>query len=63
MDTDGVLFIIDNSANGAICNTKLLFIGSFEQRNVTKLTAHGKTSETMRGGTIRLKLRDDNGDE
>jgi hypothetical protein len=63
MDTDGVPFIINNSANGAICNTKLLFIGSFGQRNVTKVTAHGKTSQIMRVGTIRLKLRDNNGDE
>jgi hypothetical protein len=63
MDTDGVPFIIDNSANGAICNTRSLFLGTFEQKNVTKVTAHGKTSEIMRVGTIRLKLRDDNGDE
>jgi hypothetical protein len=63
MDTDGVPFIIDNSANGAICNTRSLFLGPFEQKNVTKVTAHGKTSDVMRVGTIRLKLRDDNGDE
>ena len=42
-DTDGVYFIIDNSANGGICNIKSMLVGDFEYQTVTLITAEGKT--------------------
>jgi hypothetical protein len=31
-DTDGVYFIVDNSANGGICNIKSMLVGDFENQ-------------------------------
>jgi hypothetical protein len=42
VDTDGVYFIIDNSANGGICNIKSMFVGDFERQIVTLVTAYGE---------------------
>jgi hypothetical protein len=39
VDTDGVYFIINNSANGGICNIKPMFVGDFERHSVTLVTA------------------------
>jgi hypothetical protein len=44
VDTDGVYFIIDNSANGDFCNIKLTFVGDFEKHSVTLVTAYGRTT-------------------
>jgi hypothetical protein len=61
VDTDGISFIIDNSATGAICNTKSMFIGPFVDHTVNLVTAEGQSTTTKRVGTIRLILRDDGG--
>jgi hypothetical protein len=58
-DTDGVYFIINNSANGGICNIKSLFVGDFERHRVTPVTAYGRTTTKKLVGTIRLVLKDD----
>ena len=39
IDTDGIPFIIDNSATGAICNDRSLFVGQFRTQNVAIETA------------------------
>ncbi len=39
VDTDGVYFMINNSANGGICNIKPMFVGDFERHSVTLVTA------------------------
>jgi hypothetical protein len=44
VDTDGVYFIINNSANGGICDVKSMFVGDFENQKVTLITAEGKTT-------------------
>ncbi len=59
VDTDRVFFIIDNSANGGICNIKSMFVGDFERHRVTLVTAHGRTTTKKLVGTIRLTLKDD----
>ena len=61
VDTDGVYFIIDNSANGGICNIKSMFVGDFEYQKVTLITVEGKTTTIKKVGTIRLVLKDDAG--
>jgi hypothetical protein len=47
VDTDGVYFIIGNSANGGICNIKSMFVGDFKNQKVTLITAEGKQSRMM----------------
>jgi hypothetical protein len=61
VDTDGVYFIIDNSANGGICNIKSMFVGDFERHRVTLVTAYGRTTTEKLVGTIRLVFKDDKG--
>ncbi len=61
VDTDGVYFIIDNSANGGICNIKFMFVGDFERHRVTLVTAHGRTTTEKLVETIPLVLKDDKG--
>jgi hypothetical protein len=61
VDTDGVYFIIDNSANGGICTTKSMFVGDFERQIVTLVTAYGRTTTMNPVGTIHLVLKDDVG--
>ena len=61
VDTDGVYFIIDNSANGGICNIKSMFVVVFERHRVTLVTAYGRTTTKKLVGTIRLVLKDDEG--
>jgi hypothetical protein len=61
VDTDGVYFIIDNSANGGICNIKSMFVGDFKRRTVTLITAYGRTITMKLVGTIYLILKDDAG--
>jgi hypothetical protein len=43
VDTDTVYFIINNSANGAICNIKSMFVGDFKHQNVILVTVNSKT--------------------
>jgi hypothetical protein len=44
VDTDGAHFIINNSANGSICNIKSMFVGDFERQIVTLVTAYGRAT-------------------
>jgi hypothetical protein len=59
VDTDRVYFIINNTANGVICNIKSLFVGDFERHRVTLVTAYGRTTTKKLVGTICLVLKDD----
>jgi hypothetical protein len=61
VDTDGVYFIIKNSANGGIYNIKSMFVGDFERHRVTLVTAYGRTTTEKLVGTIHLVLKDDKG--
>jgi hypothetical protein len=61
VDTDGVYFIINNSANGGICNITSMFVGDFEQQIVTLVIAYGRTTTVKLLGTIRIVLKDDTG--
>ena len=61
VDTDGVYFIINNSANGGICNIKSMFVGDFERHRVTLVTAYGRTTAEKLVGTICLVLKDGKG--
>jgi hypothetical protein len=58
VDTDGVCFIIDNSANGGICNIKSMFVGDFERHRVTLVTAYCRTTTVKLVGTIRLVFKE-----
>ncbi len=44
VDTDQVYFIVNNSANGGICNIKSMFVGDFERHRDTLVTAYGRTT-------------------
>jgi hypothetical protein len=59
VDTDGVYFIINNSANAGICNMKSVFVGDYERQIVTLVTAYGRTTTMKLVGTIRFILKDD----
>jgi hypothetical protein len=61
VDTDGVYFIINNSANDVICNIKSMCVGDFERHRVTLVTAYGRTTTEKQVGTICLILKDDEG--
>jgi hypothetical protein len=61
VDTDGVYFIINNSANGGICNINSMFVEDFENQKVTLITAERKTTTIKKVGTIRLVLKDNAG--
>jgi hypothetical protein len=54
VNTDGVYFIINNSANGGICNIKFIFVGDFEQQIVTLVTAEGRTTTVKQVGIYAL---------
>jgi hypothetical protein len=61
VETDGVYFIMDNSANGGICNIKSMFVRDFEIHRVTLVSDNGRTTTKKLVGTIRLVLKDDEG--
>jgi hypothetical protein len=61
VDTDGVHFIIDNSANSVICNIKSKFVGDFERHRVTLVIAYGRTTTMKLVVTICLILKEDKG--
>jgi hypothetical protein len=52
VDFDGVYFIINNTANGGICNIKSMFVGDFEKHRVTLVTAYGGTTTGKLVGTM-----------
>jgi hypothetical protein len=57
VDTDGVYFIINNSANGGICNIKSMFVGDVERHRVTLVTAYGRTTTVKLVGNIQRRRR------
>ncbi len=57
VDTDGVYFIISNSANGGTCNIESMFVGYFERQIVTLVTAYGRTTTAKLIRTILFRLR------
>ena len=61
MDSDGLPFIIDNSATGGICNEKSLFVGPFKDHSITTETANGTETKIKKVGTLHLQLTDDRG--
>jgi hypothetical protein len=61
VDTDGVCFIIDNSANSGVCNIKSIFVRNYERHRVTLVTAYGRITTKKLVGTICLVLKDDEG--
>ena len=60
-DSDGIAFIMDNSATGAICNERTMFIGRFTPTRVTLITAEGTKQHTKMVGTIRVIFTTDEG--
>ena len=59
-DTDGITFVIDNSATCIICNDRSQFIGNLRRKECGVETANGLSS-TSWVGTIRITLMDDSG--
>ena len=57
-DTDGIPFIIDNSATAIISNERRFFKGSLVTTKVTLETAEGISTDTKLVGSIRLVLTD-----
>ena len=60
-DTDGIPFIVDNSATAIISNVRKLFTGPLEPRSVTVQTYQGQATKTSLVGSLRLVLTDDAG--
>jgi hypothetical protein len=61
VDTDGIYFIINNSANGGIFNIKSMFVGDFERQIVTLVRAYGRTTTVKLVRLICLVLKDNAG--
>lgn len=59
-DTDGIVFVIDNSANCIICNDRSMFPGRLTPSTSKLMTASG-VAYTQYVGTIRLRIVDDDG--
>lgn len=59
-DTDGISFVIDNSATCIVCNDRSQFIGALREESYSVQTANG-TSSSSWVGTLRLTLTDDTG--
>ena len=57
-DSDGIPFIIDNSANCIICNVRELFVGPLEPETTNLTTADGVSAKPRYIGSLRLKLVD-----
>ena len=58
-DTDGISFIIDNSATCIICNQRDLFVGRLSSEQVSMTTCEGDTAKQRYIGTMQLILIDD----
>ena len=63
LDTDGMAFIMDNSATGAICNERSMFVGSLEPHKLKLVTAQGTKSHKKHVGTLHVVFTDDDGKE
>ncbi len=61
-DTDGLTFVMDNSANTHVCRDKLLFVGDLRASNISLDTANGANGPQLQLGTIKVSWQDDNGD-
>ncbi len=57
VETDGVYFIINNSANGHICNIKSMFVVDFERHIFTLFTAYGRNTTKKLVGTMPCPQR------
>jgi hypothetical protein len=58
-DTDGIPFIVDNSATCIITNERSIFVGNLSSVNVKVDTIEATQTRQRYEGTIRLKLVDD----
>jgi len=61
-DTDGIPFIIYNSATCIICNEWSLFVGTLQPENYSVETVQATVSQKRYAGMIRLELDDDSND-
>ena len=59
-DTDGITFVIDNSATCIICNDRSQFIGNLRIEDGGVETANGLSTTSWKG-TIKITLTDDSG--
>ena len=57
-DSDGIPFVIDNSATGIISNVRKLFVGPLTPTRVTLQTAEGLKTKLKYVGVMRLVLTD-----
>ena len=55
-DTDGISFILDNSATYIMCNQRDLFVGCLSSEQVSMTTCEGYTVKQIYLGTMRLIL-------
>ena len=56
--TNGILFIVDNSATAIICSERKLFTGHLSLMSITLETAEGMSVSTKSVGVLRLVLTD-----
>ena len=59
--SDGIAFIMDCSATGAICNERSMFAGRFTPTLVTLITAEGTKQHTKIVGTLPTIFTTDEG--
>ena len=57
-DTDGLLFVVDNSSTAIICNTRKFFTGNLTHTKIILETAEEMRDCTKLVGTVRLVLTD-----
>jgi len=60
-DTDGIPFVIDNSATCIICNDRSQFVGNLRAETTSVETSHG-SADSDYVGTITIRLTTDVGD-
>ena len=58
-DTDGLPFVVDNSATSIICNIRKVFTGKLIPTKIMLETAEGTSASTKLVGLISLVLTDD----
>ena len=58
-DTDGLPFVVDNSATSIICNIRKVFTGKLIPTKIILETAEGRSASTKLVGIICLVLTDD----
>jgi len=59
-DSDGIPFVIDNSATCIICNDRSQFVGPLRVQHTSVETTHG-TANSSYAGTIAIRLTTDEG--